>query len=526
LIVWVATTGAVPDVDGYQIRIDGRRIEPMGPSQLSVVLNIDPGVHRIELIGVDRHCRTNPSDGFSIEVLAGSRSRVDFEVQCPNTGVAILVVSSGPDRDLGFAAVVDDQIYSLSAGEPLSLTRLAPGNHQVTLGEIAPNCHTVGGLSATAAVNWGQVVAVEFAVVCRAITGFIRVNTVSAGQDLDPDGYVVRVDNQGGVVVGSSGAITLGPLAEGGHVVELGGVTSNCVVQPLHSRTVTVVAGDTTNTSFQVGCRRLWSLAFSRDGRVVLASDAGMTVVRGDGTAPTWSADGNRLAYDCGPICVAAPGGPVLTRVGVGGSTDDPNQQDDDSDPAWRPGTDMIAVVNNACYTYYSRYDYCYFTGLYLVAASPGGERIRIPVPDLIRAGDLAWSPDGRRLAFTCYFEWGNQDVCVVDADGRSFRRLTDDPAADLAPDWSPDGLWIAFSTDRHQPGRPEISLVDPDGQRMTRVRPGTPGSDPAWSPDGSTIAFGSCPAPADCGLFLMSPDGSHLRRLTTGFDLGPVWRR
>ena len=36
-------------------------------------------------------------------------------------------------------------------------------------------------------------------------------------------------------------------------------------------------------------------------------------------------------------------------------------------------------------------------------------------------------------------------DICVMDADGRGERKLTDSPLGDLTPVWSPDGTKILF---------------------------------------------------------------------------------
>ena len=48
------------------------------------------------------------------------------------------------------------------------------------------------------------------------------------------------------------------------------------------------------------------------------------------------------------------------------------------------------------------------------------------------------WSPDGTRIAFESFRD-GNREVYVMNADGSGAKRLTTDPALDFDPAWSPD---------------------------------------------------------------------------------------
>ena len=138
------------------------------------------------------------------------------------------------------------------------------------------------------------------------------------------------------------------------------------------------------------------------------------------------------------------------------------------------------------------------------------------------RDGSPSWSPDGLRIAFYSDRD-GNSEIYVMDADGSNQRRLTDTAADEGYPSWSPDGKTIAFDSDRD--GNFEIYVMNADGTVPRRLT-SSPARDvsASWSPDGKQIAFMS---DRDGGfdVYVMNADGSNpARRTTTGTAWFPVW--
>jgi Tol biopolymer transport system component len=191
------------------------------------------------------------------------------------------------------------------------------------------------------------------------------------------------------------------------------------------------------------------------------------------------------------------------------------------------------------------------------------------PDPELRGA---AWSPDGRRIAFSAWngrqtgiyavtvadctveplgprgnvnagaVDWSSTNLLAFDgtasggtgegiytmaADGGHVRRVTDGP--DFFPEWSPDGTRIAFvrggyaeiTDDDPSPAyaNRNVWVVNSDGSGLRQVTDGRWHGSADWSPDGQRLVSDS-----DAGVVELGVDGSDRRVLLEGDYGGQSW--
>jgi Tol biopolymer transport system component len=100
-------------------------------------------------------------------------------------------------------------------------------------------------------------------------------------------------------------------------------------------------------------------------------------------------------------------------------------------------------------------------------------------------------SPDGRTIVFELM-----GDLYTLTIGGGRATPITQGPAFDSQPRWSPDGKRIAFLSDRD--GSENVWTIDPDGGKPTQVSKGDKElyASPEWTPDGDYIVVSRTNAP------------------------------
>ena len=135
-----------------------------------------------------------------------------------------------------------------------------------------------------------------------------------------------------------------------------------------------------------------------------------------------------------------------------------------------------------------------------------------------------SWSPDGNRIVFVSDRD-GDRNIYILEIDTLEITRLTSDNGDNRSPVWSPDGNKIAFSSDRFSDF--DIMIMNPDGSDQIQLTvDASDETDPTWSPDSNQIAYVSG-ASGNLDIYVISAsDGSPILTLTSdeNNDYDPTW--
>lgn len=221
----------------------------------------------------------------------------------------------------------------------------------------------------------------------------------------------------------------------------------------------------------------------------------------------------------------------------------------------WSPDGQQIAFVSNRVAGGNRKSKQ---TGLFVLPTDGGGE-----ARELTRhngsIGDLAWSPEGARIAYTTLYDPENPDesdlpegappkvrvtrridykqdnrgylhdtrlqVFVVDVASGEHQRLTDDLFDHNSPQWSPDGKWLAAQRPNHNGMQSQLLVIPADRSGepvLIGPEEGVVGVW-AWSPSGDRIIFaGDTRQTYQTDFFVYTLATGELRRLTDDLQALP----
>ena len=238
---------------------------------------------------------------------------------------------------------------------------------------------------------------------------------------------------------------------------------------------------------------------------------------------PAWSPDGTRIAFASNrhgneELYVMDADGRNVKRLTRNAASD--------LSPAWSPDGRRIAFVRRSA------------AGggeIFVMNADGTGTPRRISPRAVRDHGSYSpdWSADasGERIVFSSgALTPENAELYVVRPNGTGLKRLTftkgdvETLGDDGFPAWSPDGRRIAFTSNRTQDNEIWVMRADGKGQRRLAGFAGRDDLFPTWSQDGGRLAFSSRDALGKSLIHLVGADGKGLKRLTAGDE--PDWRR
>jgi len=369
---------------------------------------------------------------------------------------------------------------------------------------------------------------------------------VTSGADLDPNGYMVALDDGVPTAVPANGSVTLDSVSPGAHTLSFADVDENCALQEEAPVSFSVTEGAQTSVTMHVTCTFANTLAYIQDDTLYITSaEPGAAPRRiGQGYAwLRWSADGSTLAlftYD--EVYLAdADGGNVRLLHEFGGFT-----YPYVTGAVWSPdGTSLlldlttIRQAHSVVRLSTSGGDPEPFAGGFNAAWSPDGRHVLVstganapPTLNLFSAEgvlervlgpgyEAAWSPDGSRIAYLDYdFDTKASSLHTMGPDGSDKRDLTGVSSAVVElhqPRWSPDGRELSFLVATWSDGTTsgptlatlELWVMPAEGGDRRQLTPLSLSfrDQGAWSRDGAGLAFGALSGQ----LALIQRDGSGL---------------
>jgi Tol biopolymer transport system component len=132
-----------------------------------------------------------------------------------------------------------------------------------------------------------------------------------------------------------------------------------------------------------------------------------------------------------------------------------------------------------------------------------------------------SFSPDGNNVIFIDFPKEGteNFEIYTIGIDGSNLTRLTDNPARDYFPKYSPDGQTIVFSSERD--GNIQLFTMNNSGEAVKRLMENEfIDNNGSFSPDGHSIIFNSDRG-GNSDIYSVSSDGAGEAKNLTNNSAG-----
>ncbi|MEG9430997.1 PD40 domain-containing protein [Terriglobus sp. ADX1] len=230
----------------------------------------------------------------------------------------------------------------------------------------------------------------------------------------------------------------------------------------------------------------VWHFLWSAPHETVLKT-LPFTSRDGEQLQPAFSPDGKTVAY----VAVPENGGPqhiYIKSITAESSAPVTSGPGDDFSPTWSSDGTHIAYLSNSAEG----------MGIYLVDVQTRASR-KVFVPQSAsqwEQGALTWSPDGESLAFPDHAGSNpSSSIVLLNLKTLQSQILTTPPdgwEGDLTPAFSPDGKRIAFSRASETAVR-DLYWIAATGGPVHQITHDSAGIDSlAWFPDGKSIVFSS----------------------------------